>query len=512
MIRPSGVATLAIVIVSSIVIGTMLVQRAIADLSGLSPSLSWADFGFEHVGRDRITWRGFTWEFGGRQRVIEDLADCDGAIGIEITGLSAAWRARTGVPETLVGAVISEVLPGSPAENAGLRVGDVIVVADTTAVTNACSVGFAFGRTCQTFELTVYRGPEVQRVKVTPLPQVALYEQACKAGAQSTCYRLAWLTWHGSGVPRDEERALRMYEEACARDSGAACGELGRLLSAREDRRHEALGRLEQACDLNDPQGCLLYASAVAMGTLADRDDAHSVPKFEKACALGSALGCYNTGLMYNEGRGVPVDHERAFLAHAEGCALGSTTACTDEGFMRQHGRGVAKDEALAAMLYERACADTACQAANRLGCLNLGNVYRDGVGVRADPARAAQIFRSACEQEPDPTDVDPGRARARACSLLGALYLVGNGVETDPVQGLGFSARGCDQDDGYGCFNAGVVYSRGLGVAPNEDRAMVFFRRACGAGDEEACTYVLRKLPPAPDAADLRGGASKQQ
>jgi len=434
-----------------------------------------------------------------------DLVHCRGAIGIEVTGLSGAWRTRLAVPDFVNGAVITEILPGSPGLKAGLRVGDVVSAADATGVTNACASEFWFGRNCEPFELSVYRGSTLVRMRIAPAPEAALFKKACDGGTPSACYRLGWLAWSGSGVPRDEGRALRMYEEACSAGSGAACGELGRLSSSRAERRAEAVSLLERSCELDDAQGCLLLASAFAMGTLAGRDDARATPLYEKACVLGSALGCYNTGLMYNSGRGVPLDHARALRAYAEGCSMGSTTACADEGYMRQHGRGVAPDEPLAARLYERACEGTACQSGNLLGCLNLGRVCRDGIGVAADPARAARIFRSICEHALDPDDVDPGPHRARACSLLGSLYLVGQGVDTDPVQGLAFSTRGCDQGDGYGCFNAGVVFSRGLGVEPNDERAMAFFRSACGAGDDEACDYILRKLPPSSDAIDVR-------
>jgi TPR repeat protein len=490
MIRTSGVVTLVLVLVSAVTIGAVLVRRAVEDLSGY-----------------RLDWDRIGWGIFDRNRVTEDLADCRGAIGIEVTGLSGQWRSRLALPDSVRGAVITGILPGSPALEAGLRVGDVVSAAGATRVTDACSSEFAFGRTCKPYELTVNRGPGQVTLWVTPESEAALFEEACNQGAQSACYRLAWLTWHGNGVPRDEGRAMQMYDEACRAGSGAACTEAGQLSSSSADRHAEALALLERACGLDDPQGCLLLASAFAMGTIAPRDDARATPIYEKACALGSALGCYNTGLMYNLGRGVPVDHVRAFRAYAEGCAMGSTTACTDEGVMRQHGRGVARDEGLAVALYQRGCAGTACQAGNLLGCLNLGKVYRDGLGVAADPARAAQIFREVCGRALDAGDVDPAESRARACSLLGSLYLVGQGVDTDPVQGLAFSTRGCDQGDGYGCFNAGVVFSRGLGVEPDEERAMGFFRRACAAGDEEACDHVLRRLPTAGGAEAGRGG-----
>jgi TPR repeat protein len=430
-------------------------------------------------------------------------ADC--AIGIEVTGLSEAWRTRLGVPVGVTGAVITEVLPGGPASKAGLRPGDVISADGAAPVTTACTTGFAVRQSCEPFDVTVHHGSAVTRVPVAPTDAAALYERACRQGRQSACYRLGWLAWSGGGAARDQLRAEQLYDRACRAGGGAACGELGRLWSSRADRRAEALSLLERACDLDDPEGCLLLASAFATGTLAPRDDARATPVYEKACALGSAVGCYNTGLMYNDGRGVPADPVRAFRAYAEGCAMGSTTACSDEGYMHQHGRAVAQDGALAAALYERACAGTPCQARNLLGCLNLGRTYRDGIGVVSDPARAAEIFRSICEGPVDERDVNPGAQRARACSLLGALHLAGRGVPADPGEGLELSKRGCDQGDGFGCYKAGVVLEPGLGVEPDREQAMACFRRACGAGDEESCDYILRKLPEAGAGREVR-------
>ncbi len=415
MVRTSGVVTLVLVIASAIAIGTVVVRRA---LDG---------------------------------RVGQDVANCRGAVGIEVTGLSGAWRTRFAVPDHVQGAVIAELLPDGPAMRAGLRVGDVITAVNGLTIATACASEFALGRSCEPYDLEVYRGATLIQPKITPAPEAALFEAACEGGAHSACYRLAWLTWSGGGVPRDEARAMTSYREACRIGSGAACGELGRILSPEAERRDEALALLERGCALDDPQACLLYASALAMGTLAPRDDARATPIYEKACHLGSALGCYNTGLMYNEGRGVPVDDDRAFRAYAEGCSMGSSTACADEGFMRQHGRGVARDPALAVKLYERACVGTACQSGNLLGCLNLGRAYRDGIGVAADPARTAGIFRALCNRTLPPDDVEPVRQRARGCSLLGSMYLVGSGVERDATQGLAFSSWGCDQGDGSG-------------------------------------------------------------
>ena len=470
MIRTSGVVTLAVVVAGAIGIGVYVVEREL-----------------ERWSRP------------------PDLVNCRGTIGVEVTGLSTALRGRFGVPAEVLGVIVSGVMPGGPADEAGLRVGDVVTAVAPAApgatappVPNACAAEFRSGRDCQPFQLSVFRDGAGRQVTVSPVPEGEFMEDACDDGVQAACARLASLLLNGDGVPRDEARAHEMMRAACDGGNGDACRQFAQVTGYDPGRQPEALALYERACGLDDPTACLLYASAYAMGTLAPRDDEKATPIYVKSCDLGSALGCYNAGVMFNFARGVPEDLEKAARAYADGCAMGSTTACADEGYMRQHGRGVPQDEALAVTLYERACTPTSCQSANLLGCVNLGNVVRDGIGTPADAARAAGIFKSVCEGPLPSGDIEPERKRARACSLLGALYLVGNGVEANPAEGLALSTRGCDQADSYGCFNAGVVFSRGLGVEADEERAMEFFRRACAEGDEESCDYVLRKLPSA--------------
>lgn len=59
-----------------------------------------------------------------------------GWLGVEAIELPASLRAHFGAPET-AGVLVSRVTEGSPAENSGIRVGDVIYEADGQAVTSA---------------------------------------------------------------------------------------------------------------------------------------------------------------------------------------------------------------------------------------------------------------------------------------------------------------------------------------------------------------------------------------
>jgi serine protease Do len=91
-------------------------------------------------------------------------------IGLALAALDDAIRAEMNLPDDLTGAVVTEVLPGSPAADKGLRQGDVIVEADHQAVTASKSVADAVkaaaGRGDKAVLLLVKRGDQDRFVAV----------------------------------------------------------------------------------------------------------------------------------------------------------------------------------------------------------------------------------------------------------------------------------------------------------------------------------------------------------
>jgi Do/DeqQ family serine protease len=82
-----------------------------------------------------------------------------GRLGIQMADLTPAIAKKLGV-NTLDGAVISGVQPGSPAEKAGLREGDVVVAMNGRAVRSVAELRARLGLTPigQEVELRLYRG------------------------------------------------------------------------------------------------------------------------------------------------------------------------------------------------------------------------------------------------------------------------------------------------------------------------------------------------------------------
>jgi TPR repeat protein len=423
---------------------------------------------------------------------------CDrGTLGIEPGDISHALRASLKLAPDATGAVVAEVMPGGPAEAAGVMKNDVVVRVGIKTIANACDlIDTAFDRrTCDPASVAVLRGGKTLELLVTPVDQATFFKKSCASGNVTGCFRMGWLTWSGDGVPHDEERAMEIYADACRRGAAEACAFRGlHLLDDTDAKADDVVATLTRACDLGSSAGCAHLAFLYATGTVVARDDKRATPLYVRACDLGDARGCYNVGLMYADGRGVPADVARAIAAYDEGCRGGSSTACTNLGYAYEHGEGVTQDEKRSVELYRLGCEGTSCQPANRRACVNVGRAYRDGIGVEKDPAHAAQIFETACHRDTDSDDVDAEANQARACALLGALYLEGDGVKKDLDSGRELSERACEANDAFGCFNAGRIYATGLGIEADLAAAARFFDTACEADDGESC-YELALL-----------------
>jgi putative serine protease PepD len=110
-----------------------------------------------------------------------------GALGVTTTTLTPQLREEYGFTPT-TGAVVLSVLAGSPAEQAGLREGDVIVALDTTRVTSAAALQAAVAKrkAGTTVRVTYYLGDLRETVSATLESQTLQQQQESGAAAGTT--------------------------------------------------------------------------------------------------------------------------------------------------------------------------------------------------------------------------------------------------------------------------------------------------------------------------------------
>ncbi len=414
-------------------------------------------------------------------------APCLGTLGVEVSPIAASLRVQLGMPASLTGGRVAEVLPGSPAADAGLRMGDILVRIDEHDLANACeAVRATRGLPCdRDVHVVVWRVGGTKGLAVRAVDEPSLLDAACATGSPAACYRLAWARATVRGGAGETADASDV-ERACVAGSAEACAARGIALTSAG--HPSGIPMLVSACQADHGAGCAQLGYLYATGTLVERNDTIAIRHYERSCEAGDASGCYNVALMYREARGVRADLRRAIETYERACRDGSAPACTDLGYVYERGEGVERDLERAFTLYRLGCDGSACSPSNRLACVNIGRAYRDGLGVPVSAASAAAFFEDACTRPTDPGDVDPAPHQARACSLLGALYLAGTGVAPDASDGLRFSVRGCEAGDAFGCFNAGVVHHTGQGVPVDRAKAREFYSLACDKGDAEAC------------------------
>src|ERR1700737_5568819 len=156
-----------------------------------------------------------------------------GTLGLEAGPITRQLRRKLALPEGAQGAAVIEVLPGSPAAAAGIRADDIIEEIGTARITNDCElVDAAYTRSCEPVRVVLRRAAESVEARLLPVDREAFYEESCRAGIPSGCFRQAWTLWsRNQGTDRD--RALEVYQVACRSGSAEACASGGRPLVGR---------------------------------------------------------------------------------------------------------------------------------------------------------------------------------------------------------------------------------------------------------------------------------------
>ena len=100
----------------------------------------------------------------------------------------------------------------------------------------------------------------------------------------------------------------------------------------------EALPLCQEACNLNDSEGCFMVGYLYHAGTDIRQNFQQAKIYYEKACNLNHMEGCHNLGLLYRDGQGVRQNLQTAKEYFGKACDVGLQEGCNKYRMLNEKG------------------------------------------------------------------------------------------------------------------------------------------------------------------------------
>jgi uncharacterized protein len=157
----------------------------------------------------------------------------------------------------------------------------------------------------------------------------AAYRKAADKGSTSAMVELGTLLMNGTGVPRDEEKARKLFERAAnagnPRGVANLAGLTGGGATASDPERARAM--LMKGAEANSAEAEYQLGLMYAEGSGGSKDDVAARAMFERAAAQGHPEALDWAGSFAEQGRGGPQDKEAAKAYYEKAAALGNEDA-----------------------------------------------------------------------------------------------------------------------------------------------------------------------------------------
>jgi TPR repeat protein len=229
-------------------------------------------------------------------------------------------------------------------------------------------------------------------------------QRAAEGGSVAGRHRLALALAEGTGVARDDKRAVELFEKAAEAGHRRAQLNLGTLYFRGQGVARDlvqARAWLEKAAADNDPYA--LYALARAMGegegSIAS-DPVRAADLFRRAAERGHPLAALRYALAMNEGHGVKRDQATAQSWLIYLSSNGYPEAALAVGDMSAR-TPTSRDKAMNELAVNTAVRwyEQAARAGVASAQFKLANAYFAGVGIERDPAQAQFWYGRASQQ-----------------------------------------------------------------------------------------------------------------
>src|SRR6267378_3513699 len=112
----------------------------------------------------------------------------------------------------------------------------------------------------------------------------ATLAQECLGGGSSSCYAAGEMYLAGSGVARDSDKAVQLFERACEGRDSKGCA--------------KATQMFERACETGGAMACTMLGAKYLDGFGVPPDSAKAATLFEAACNQNEPVGCSNLAML----------------------------------------------------------------------------------------------------------------------------------------------------------------------------------------------------------------------
>ncbi len=318
-----------------------------------------------------------------------------GYVGARVLNLNAEQARRAGL-DTARGAWLEEVVPGSPADRAGLIKGDVVVKVDAVPVANILEF-LEHTKRLKPGQAARFEVMRSGRTIIVPVTAGGFVADNLAAATAGDTRAMLWLygIYVGDrlGAP-DVEKAMRWLDAAVDSGDAAAQHTLANLhwqgTHVNKD-RPKAKTLFQKSADrghapASDMMGRIFYS-----GLVGEKDLKLALSYFRRAADAGNSAMMHQVGYMYLNGEGVAKNAEEAVRWYRMSAEAGYANAMADLAVRYHTGDGVLQDHARAAIWYDRAL-----ESGNKSGLYNMSLLHANGQGVEKNDERAAGYFVQA--------------------------------------------------------------------------------------------------------------------
>jgi hypothetical protein len=345
-------------------------------------------------------------------------ADAEKAwLGVNAEALEQRWAQALGLAHAN-GALVFNKTPGGPADQAGIRVGDVIVGIDGGSIADSADLRQRISA------LAPGRGTlvEVWRALSDEADFLQLMRRLADGGDGAAMHRVGRMYAGGIGTSRDDAEAARWFRRGA--DSGNRDARAALAIALLEGRgvakdQPEALRLLAVAAGQDQIEAMNRLGHIVLEGKLAAKDPLEAARLFTKGAELGHAPSMVEIGRMYAHGNGVAADPDKAAMWFKRAADLGNAGGMAGLGWLYSQGKGVEADLGKAVMWYKRAA-----DLGNANAMADLALLHIQGKGVEKSESAAAALMRKAADL-----------GNSTAMNNLAWMLQGGRGVRKDPEE-----------------------------------------------------------------------------